>query len=70
MNRSIYRGGRVFHVDDPRGDRGGWYFEVRDADPRGPFATRRLAEVALAESLSRMPDRPRSQDSKETEGDE
>lgn len=67
MNRSIYRDDRMFHVDASNGDHGGWYFEVRGADPRGPFTSRRFAELALAEYLSHIPDTPRSQDSKETE---
>jgi hypothetical protein len=67
MNRSIYRNERVFHVDDTHGDQGGWYFEVRGAEPRGPYTTRRLAETALAEYLHQMPDTPRSQDTNESE---
>ena len=67
MNQSIYHENCVFHVDDPHGDHGGWYFEVRGADPRGPFTFRRFAELALAEYLSHIPDTPRSQDSKATE---
>ena len=34
MNRSIYHDGRVFHVNAPCGNRGGWYLEVSGADPR------------------------------------
>lgn len=56
MNRTRYRGSRVFHVDEPRGSRGGWYVEVRDGAPRGPYATRGLAERALAEYTGGSPE--------------
>lgn len=70
MNKSIYRSGRVFHVDDLRVESGGWYFAVRDADSRGPFTTRRLAELALVDYLFHIRDTPRSQGSKlKTRGD-
>ena len=69
MTRTVYRSERVFHVNDPDSDCGGWFFEVRGSDPQGPFATRRLAEISLAEDLPQMPDTPRSQNSKETEGE-
>ena len=69
MDQSIFHVGRVFHVDAPSGDFGGWFFEVRGSDPQGPFATRRLAEISLAEDFPQMPDTPRSQNSKETEGE-
>lgn len=49
MSRSRFRDQRVFHVDDPAGDAGGWYFEVRDGPPQGPYLTRDLAEHALTE---------------------
>ncbi|MFZ5619704.1 MAG: DUF6316 family protein [Pseudomonadota bacterium] len=51
MSRSRFRDQRVFHVDIPGGEAGGWYFEVREGSPRGPYATRRLAELALADYL-------------------
>lgn len=68
MNRTVYRSERVFHVDDPDGDCGGWFFEVRGTDPQGPFATRRLAEIALAECLPNLPDTMRIKDGEETDG--
>lgn len=49
MNRARFRDGRVFHVDEPHGEAGGWYFEVRDGPPQGPYLTRDLAEHALTE---------------------
>lgn len=48
MSRARFRDQRVFHVDDPAGEAGGWYFEVREGAAHGPYLTRRLAEQALA----------------------
>lgn len=52
MNRSRFRDQRVFHVDDPAGEAGGWYFEVREGPPHGPYLTRQLAAAALADYLN------------------
>lgn len=49
MSRTRFHGNRAFHVDEPQGNHGGWYVEIRDGVPRGPFAMRELAERALAE---------------------
>lgn len=51
MNRARFRDHRVFHVEDPAGQAGGWYFEVREGPPHGPFVTRILAEQALMDYL-------------------
>lgn len=51
MSRADFRNHRVFYVGDPIGQTDGWYFEVRDGDPRGPYATRSMAEQALADYL-------------------
>ncbi len=51
MSRARFRDDRVFHVDDPWGEVAGWYFEVREGQPCGPFASRRLAESALTDYL-------------------
>ena len=51
MSRSRFRDQRVFHIDDPAGEAAGWYFEVREGSPHGPYLTRRLAEQALADFL-------------------
>ena len=51
MSRSRFRDQRVFHVDDPEGQAGGWYFEVREGSSHGPYLTRSLAEQALADLL-------------------
>ncbi len=51
MSRARFRDQRVFHVDDPEGVAGGWYFEVREGSAHGPYLTRRLAEQALASFL-------------------
>jgi len=48
MNQSIYRENRVFHVDDPHGDHGSWYFEVHGDGPRGPFTFRRFVYYFMA----------------------
>ena len=48
MTRSYFHVNRVFHVDTPKDNRAGWYFEVRDGPPHGPYAFRVLAEMALA----------------------
>lgn len=45
---------RMFHVDDPRGSAGGWYFEIRESAPRGPFASPVLATISLTDYLCRM----------------
>lgn len=54
MSRAQFRDQRVFHVDSPAGGAGGWYFEVREGLPRGPYATRSLAEEALADYLEEL----------------
>ncbi len=51
MSRLCFRDQRVFYVDDPGGEAGGWYFDVRKALPHGPYATQSLAEQALADFL-------------------
>lgn len=51
MTRSYFHVNRVFHVDTPQDNRGGWYFEVRDGPPHGPYAFQVLAEMALAAYL-------------------
>ena len=52
MNRSRFRDQRVFHIDDPAGEAAGWYFEVREGPPPGPYLTRQLAAAALADYLN------------------
>lgn len=44
--------GHVFHIDDPGGKAGGWYFESQEG-PHGPYPTR---EVAEAEARKERPD--------------
>ncbi len=68
MTRSRFRDQRVFHVDDPAGQAGGWYFEVRDGPPRGPYATQGLAGRALADFLEGREASPRPRDGDGTEG--
>ena len=51
MSRVRFRDQRVFHVDDPAGAAGGWYFEVREGSSHGPYLTRSLAEQALVDFL-------------------
>jgi len=51
MSQSRFRDQRVFHVDDPAGAAAGWYFEVREGPPHGPYRTRELADAALADYL-------------------
>lgn len=48
VSQTKFRDHRLFHVDDPNGKAAGWYFEVRNGSPQGPFATRRFAEIVLA----------------------
>lgn len=52
MSCSYFHVNRVFHVDAPQDNCGGWYFEVRDGTPHGPYASRALAEMALEGYLS------------------
>lgn len=54
MSRSYFHVHRVFHVDTRQGNHGGWYFEVRDGLPHGPYGSRMLAEIALEGYLDDM----------------
>lgn len=45
---------RIFHVDDPNGKAAGWYIEVRDDYPQGPFLSRRMAEVMLVHYIGAL----------------
>lgn len=65
MKRARFHGNRVFHADELQEGRGGWYFEVRGGTPRGPFATRELAERALAEYVGRRRDHPAAREDEE-----
>lgn len=47
MKQSYLRVNRMFHLDNPHTGYRGWYFEVRDGSPRGPYASLKLADIAL-----------------------
>lgn len=47
MKQSYLRVNRMFHLDNPQTGYRGWYFEVRDDSPRGPYASLKLADIAL-----------------------
>lgn len=67
MSQARFRDQRVFHVDDTAGEADGWYFEVREGLPHGPYATRSLAEEALADYLEELniSSRPRDADAED-----
>lgn len=54
MTRSYFHTNRLFHMDSPQGGGRGWYFEVREGTPRGPYATRELAGMALGAYVGRL----------------
>lgn len=54
MNREYRRVNRMFHLDPPNTDSRGWYFEIRDGLPRGPYRSLALAGMALEAYLSRL----------------
>lgn len=68
MSRSRFRDQRVFHVDDPEGQAGGWYFEVREGPSHGPYLTRSLAEQALADFLDGHEASSRPRDGDDADG--
>lgn len=47
MNQEFTRVNRLFHLDNLQTGYSGWYFEVRDGQSHGPYASLRLAEMAL-----------------------
>jgi hypothetical protein len=63
MNHKYIRVNRMFHLDKPQTGNRGWYFEVRDGLPRGPYASLALASMALRTYLygleKSQPDRER-----------
>ncbi|MCG2599680.1 MAG: DUF6316 family protein [Achromobacter sp.] len=62
MSRSRFRDQRVFHIYDPAGEAAGWYFEVREGPPHGPYRTRELAVAALADYLNEHKQSSRRED--------
>ncbi len=54
MNQEYRRANRMFHLDYPTTGNRGWYFEVRDGQPRGAYASLKLAGMALQVYLSRL----------------
>ena len=63
MNHKYIRVNRMFHLDKPQTGNRGWYFEVRDGQPRGPYVSLALASMALRTYLygleKSQPDRER-----------
>ena len=64
MSQSYLRTSRMFHLDNPQTGNRGWYFEVRDGQPRGPYVSLALASMALRTYLYGLekssPDRERA----------
>lgn len=62
MKRAYFHSNRFFYADSPQGGGRGWYFEVREGAPRGPYASRELAGMALGAYVGRMRDARRASD--------
>lgn len=52
MGKTYLRVNRMFHVDNPQTGYRGWYFEVRDDQPQGPYPSLKLAGIALQSYLN------------------
>lgn len=52
MKQTYLRSNRMFYLDNLQTGMRGWYFEVRDDQPRGPYVSLALASMALRVYLS------------------